>query len=144
MKSYCCYSKGILCVYASSNGWCLSSACINQEVLKCNILTICVSGGYKMTCKDCLYNKNCQFLAGHKTADVNGCTAFEDKSEWVHLPCKPLPVLKNSNPCNTNVYCPSCGKNLSGYYVGSLIDIAVCFKCGEIFDITKSTAGEKK
>lgn len=41
-----------------------------------------------MICKDCLYNKNCQFLAGHKTADVNGCTAFEDKSEWVHLPCK--------------------------------------------------------
>lgn len=41
-----------------------------------------------MTCKDCLYNKNCQFLAGHKTADVNGCTAFEDKSEWVKLPCR--------------------------------------------------------
>lgn len=41
-----------------------------------------------MTCKDCLYNKNCQFLAGHKPADVNGCTAFEDKTEWVHLPCK--------------------------------------------------------
>ena len=41
-----------------------------------------------MTCKDCLYNKNCQFLAGHKVADVNGCTAFEDKSKWVHMPCK--------------------------------------------------------
>ena len=39
-------------------------------------------------CKDCLYNKNCQFLASHKTADVNGCTAFEDKSEWAKLPCK--------------------------------------------------------
>lgn len=39
-------------------------------------------------CKDCLYNKNCQFLPNHKTADVNGCTAFEDKSEWVKLPCK--------------------------------------------------------
>mgnify|MGYP004523933981 CR=1 FL=1 len=41
-----------------------------------------------MTCKDCLYNKNCQFLSKHKTADVKGCTAFEDKSEWVHLPCR--------------------------------------------------------
>lgn len=48
-----------------------------------------------MTCKDCLYSKNCQFLAGHKPADVNGCTAFEDKSEWVHLPCK----------VGDNVYC---------------------------------------
>lgn len=40
-------------------------------------------------CKDCLYSKNCQFLAGHKTADVNGCTAFEDRSGWIRLPFKP-------------------------------------------------------
>lgn len=33
MKLYCCYAKGILCVYASSYGGCLCSACINQEVL---------------------------------------------------------------------------------------------------------------
>lgn len=39
-------------------------------------------------CKDCLYSKNCQFLLNHKTADANGCTSFEDKSEWVKLPCK--------------------------------------------------------
>ena len=38
-----------------------------------------------MTCKDCLYNKNCKVLAGHKVADVNGCTAFEDKSKWVKI-----------------------------------------------------------
>lgn len=39
-------------------------------------------------CKDCLYSKNCQFLLNRKTADANGCTSFEDKSEWVKLPCK--------------------------------------------------------
>jgi hypothetical protein len=32
MKPYCCYAKGILCVYASSYGGCLCSTCINQEV----------------------------------------------------------------------------------------------------------------
>lgn len=32
MKPYCCYDKGILCVYASSYGECLCSTCINQEV----------------------------------------------------------------------------------------------------------------
>ena len=41
-----------------------------------------------MICKNCLYDKNCQFLLKHKNKEVEGCTAFEDKSEWVHLPCK--------------------------------------------------------
>lgn len=40
-------------------------------------------------CSDCLYHKNCQFLLKHKTADVKGCTAFEDCSDWLHLPFKP-------------------------------------------------------
>lgn len=31
MKLYCCYAKGILCVYASSYGGCLCSACINGD-----------------------------------------------------------------------------------------------------------------
>lgn len=93
-----------------------------------------------MTCKDCLHFLPCGGASYEKVTD---CPEFTPRNQWVHLPCKPLPVLKDSNPCNTNVYCPSCGKNLSGYYVGSLIDIAVCFSCGEIFDITKATAGEK-
>lgn len=41
-----------------------------------------------MICENCLYNKNCQFLLKHKNKEVEGCTAFEDKAEWVHLPCK--------------------------------------------------------
>ena len=31
MKPYCCYAKGILCVYASSYGGCLCSACRYHE-----------------------------------------------------------------------------------------------------------------
>lgn len=96
-----------------------------------------------MTCKDCIHQIACFDWCRGFGQEAELCEHFSDKSEWVHLPCKPLPVLKDSNPCNTNVYCPSCGKKLSGYYVGSLIDIAVCFSCGEIFDITKATAGEK-
>ena len=96
-----------------------------------------------MNCKDCIHQIACFDWCRGFGQEAELCEHFSDKSEWVHLPCKPLPVLKDSNPRNTNVYCPSCGKNLSGYYVGSLIDIAVCFSCGEIFDITKSTAGEK-
>ena len=41
-----------------------------------------------MKCENCLYNKNCQFIASHRTAQVEEYTAFEDKSEWIHLPCK--------------------------------------------------------
>ncbi len=41
-----------------------------------------------MMCENCLYNKNCQFLLKHKNDEVEGCTAFEDKSEWVRLPTK--------------------------------------------------------
>lgn len=41
-----------------------------------------------MICESCLYNKNCQFLLKHRNGEAEGCTAFEDKSEWVHLPVK--------------------------------------------------------
>jgi hypothetical protein len=30
----CCYDKGILCVYASSGGICLCSACINKDAIE--------------------------------------------------------------------------------------------------------------
>lgn len=41
-----------------------------------------------MICENCLYKKNYQFLLKHRNGEVEGCTAFEDKSEWVHLPCE--------------------------------------------------------
>lgn len=35
-----------------------------------------------MTCKDCLHYEVCYYH------DFEECEWFEDKSEWVHLPCK--------------------------------------------------------
>lgn len=32
-------------------------------------------------CEKCLYRKNCQFLAKHKTAVVEGCTAFVSETD---------------------------------------------------------------
>ena len=52
-----------------------------------------------MICENCLYNKNCQFLLKHKNKEVEGCTAFEDKSEWVHLPCKVGDIVYCFEPC---------------------------------------------
>lgn len=33
-------------------------------------------------CKKCLYKKNCQFLAKHKKAVVEGCTSFLSEDEY--------------------------------------------------------------
>ena len=52
-----------------------------------------------MICENCLYNKNCQFLLKHKNNEVEGCTAFEDKSEWFHLPCKVGDIVYCFEPC---------------------------------------------
>lgn len=60
-----------------------------------------------MKCENCLYNKNCQFLLKHRTVDdVDECTAFEDKSEWAHLPCKiceSVFFLRDKNIIDTSV-----------------------------------------
>jgi len=34
-----------------------------------------------MKCEKCLYRKNCQFLAKHKKAVVEGCTAFASEAD---------------------------------------------------------------
>ena len=52
-----------------------------------------------MICENCLYNKKCQFLLKHKNKEVEGCTAFEDKSEWVHLSCKVGDAVYCFAPC---------------------------------------------
>ena len=52
-----------------------------------------------MVCENCLYNKNCQFLLKYKNKEAEGCTAFEDKSEWVHLPCKVGDIVYCFEPC---------------------------------------------
>ncbi len=52
-----------------------------------------------MICENCLYNKNCQFLLKHKNEEVEECTAFEDKSEWVHLQCNVGDIVYCFEPC---------------------------------------------
>ena len=34
-------------------------------------------------CKNCLYRNNCQFLAKHKNAVVENCTAFKSEVEYI-------------------------------------------------------------
>ena len=65
-----------------------------------------------------------------------------DKGLIVELPCKPLPMLMNSD--NSDAYCPFCGENLSGYYGDyNAPDILPCFNCGEWLDNTKSMSIEE-
>ena len=59
----------------------------------------------------------------------------------VVLPYHPRPLLKDRNPHNTDVYCPECGTNLSGYYGDEPLPIVTCFNCGEILDPCKATTG---
>ncbi len=57
----------------------------------------------------------------------------------VVLPGKPRPLMRDSNPNNTDVYCPECGTNLSGYYGECSLPFVPCFNCGEILDTRKAT-----
>lgn len=56
----------------------------------------------------------------------------------VELPYIPTPFLKDNNPCNTDVYCPECGTNLSGHYGSEPVPIITCFECGEIINPYKA------
>lgn len=65
----------------------------------------------------------------------------------VELPYPPRPMMKDKNPFNTDVYCPECGTNLSGYYGDDPLPIVTCFNCGDILDPYKATtwtSGEKE
>lgn len=96
-----------------------------------------------MKCENCLYNKNCQFLLKHKNDNVEECTAFEDKSEWFHFPCK---------DCETAYYAigygsgavviegPICGwgiKNGKRYVIDERGDL---YEIGELVFLTKEEA----
>lgn len=46
-----------------------------------------------MTCKDCLHSKVCRDWWSEQEENLFsesniGCRVFDDRSEWVHLPCK--------------------------------------------------------
>lgn len=36
-------------------------------------------------CKNCIYSKNCQFIYVHRDVDVMGCSAFDDKRNYVRV-----------------------------------------------------------
>lgn len=40
------------------------------------------------TCKDCLHYDGCHIEKTETRYENSGCSAFTDKSDWVHLPCK--------------------------------------------------------
>lgn len=56
---------------------------------------------------------------------------------------KPIGVMKDDNPYNSDVYCPYCGANLSGYYGEDSIQIIQCYDCGEYLDGTKAITREE-
>lgn len=81
-------------------------------------------------CEKCLYSKNCQFLAAHKNADVEGCTAFEfikvKHGRWVLLDdCANAGVYcsvchkkvyreQHANVKEKSKFCPNCGAKMDG------------------------------
>lgn len=36
-------------------------------------------------CETCLYNKNCQFLAGHKNTIVEDCSAYKNAADVIEV-----------------------------------------------------------
>ena len=59
------------------------------------------------------------------------------------MPCKPIPLMKDKNPFNCDVYCPTCGTNISGYYGDEPLSVVQCFNCGELLDNTKAITREE-
>lgn len=102
-----------------------------------------------MNCRDCMHFKACYEMATANGAEefntlfAKKCEDFADRSEWVHLPCKPVPLIRSKDPSNTDVYCPACGENLSGLYGEKPLPIVQCYSCGEIIDTTKIRIFEK-
>lgn len=80
------------------------------------------------------------FLASAMNRPID-CLEGQPAVKAVVLPYHPRPMLKDRNPHNTDVYCPECGTNLSGYYGDEPLPIVTCFNCGEILDPRKATTG---
>lgn len=99
------------------------------------------------TCNDCIHNEACKSQVPRTFWDsetfCEDCKYFKDKSRYIELPCKPIPLMKDKNPFNSDVYCPYCGTNLSGYYGDEPQSIIQCFNCGEFLDSTKSVTLEE-
>lgn len=68
---------------------------------------------------------------------------LEEQGKIIVLPCKPMPVMSDGNPFNSDVYCPFCGANLSGFYGDEPTSTIQCYGCGEFLDDTKSITREE-
>lgn len=96
------------------------------------------------TCKDCLHYEVCKAIENElDMIPPSQCGCFKDKSRFIELPCKPMSLVTDGNSFNTDVYCPYCGTNLSGYYGDAPQYIIQCFNCGEFLDNTKSVTYEE-
>ena len=93
-----------------------------------------------MKCYDCLYKPHCSYWDS-KDFEPDERLCFSDRSEWMKLPRSPIPLMEDKNPFNTDVYCPTCGENLSGYYGEEPLAVVQCYSCGEIIDTTKLQVG---
>jgi rRNA maturation endonuclease Nob1 len=78
-------------------------------------------------CETCLYNKNCQFLAKHRNAIVEGCSAYKNAADMVEVvhgrwikrqfADEPTAFGYRCSECHltydfdTN-YCPNCGADM--------------------------------
>lgn len=84
-------------------------------------------------CEKCLYNKNCQFLAAHKNADVEGCTAFDDKDDFVKVKHGHWVLLDDC--ANAGVYCSVCHKKVyKEQYANVKEKSKFCPNCGAKMD----------
>lgn len=64
-----------------------------------------------MKCEKCLYRANCQFLAKHKSAEVEVCTAFKDATDFVEVVrCKDCAFSRPLNKKDPfeSIYCDEC------------------------------------
>lgn len=70
--------------------------------------------------------------------------ALEATIDDIELPGHPVGVLRDGNEFNTDVYCPYCGVNLSGYYGDEPPRIVTCYQCGGYIDVTKTLTDEER
>ena len=110
-----------------------------------------------MIYKDCIHYEACKDIyypmstydeeakAFDESDSCDGCQFYSDKSRFIELPCKPKALMKDNNPFNTDVYCPTCGTNIYiyGYYGDEPLSVIQCFYCGELLDNTRAITREE-
>lgn len=87
-------------------------------------------------CENCYHYHMCDLQ--YRLEEHQDCKHYKDSSLIVELPCKPMPTVMQDGENESDVYCPECGTNLSGYYPDCEISVIPCFECGAILDNGKS------